>query len=168
MKGSRKEKRTHREDDESSDSYSHHRRRTKVVITSASDVNNSLLNKLEKAILFGDRKFDREPVVSEDIEHYRPPPGEEKQFPKMTKFNGRVDLEDNCDKYELLIIGMGHNEIILCKMFKTYLNGPSLSWYKFPRLRSIGSYEQLKRNFLRYYSHLCQSEKDTETQNHCR
>lgn len=34
--------------------------------------------------MFGDKKFDCEHIVPEDIEQYRPPLDEEKQFPKMT------------------------------------------------------------------------------------
>lgn len=40
-------------------------------------------------------------------------------------------------------------------------------WYKLLRPRSIGSYEQLKMKFLRYYSYQYREEKDTETLIHC-
>ncbi|XP_074360790.1 uncharacterized protein LOC141701043 [Apium graveolens] len=63
---------------------------------------------------------------------------------------------------------MGHNDIMLCKMFKTYLKGSASMWYKSMKPRSIGSYEQLKRKFLKYYSHLCRKAKDTEALVHCR
>lgn len=102
------------------------------------------------------------------IEPYRPPPGEKKQFPKMIEFNGRGDPEDHCDQYELLMVGMDHSNIMLCKIFKTYLKGPASIWYNSLRPRSISYYEQLKRIFLRYYSHLFRREKDTETLINCR
>ncbi|XP_074377253.1 uncharacterized protein LOC141718767 [Apium graveolens] len=86
----------------------------------------------------------------------------------MSEFNGKGDPEDHREKYELLIIGMGHNDIMLCKMFKTYLKGSTSIWYKSLKPRSIGSYEQLKRKFLKYYSHLCRKAKDTEALVHCR
>ncbi|XP_074383635.1 uncharacterized protein LOC141725117 [Apium graveolens] len=86
----------------------------------------------------------------------------------MSEFNGKGDHEDHCEKYELLMIGMGHNDIMLCKMFKTYLKGSALMWYKSLKPRSIGSYEKLKRKFLKYYSHLCRKAKDTEALVHCR
>ncbi|XP_074352997.1 uncharacterized protein LOC141692157 [Apium graveolens] len=41
-------------------------------------------------------------------------------------------------------------------------------WYKSLKPRSIGSYEQLKRKFLKYYSHLYRKAKDTEALVHCR
>ncbi|XP_074361863.1 uncharacterized protein LOC141702059 [Apium graveolens] len=63
---------------------------------------------------------------------------------------------------------MGHNDIMLCKMFKTYLKGSASLWYKSLKTRSIGSYEQLKRKFLKYFSHLCWKAKDTEALIHCR
>ncbi|XP_074350611.1 uncharacterized protein LOC141689957 [Apium graveolens] len=118
--------------------------------------------------LFGDRRADREPVVTQEIEQYRPPPAEERQFPKMSEFSGKGDPEDHCEKYELLMIGMGHNDIILCKMFKTYLKGSASMWYKSLKPRSIESYVQLKRKFLKYYSHLCRKAKDTEALVHYR
>ncbi|XP_074378249.1 uncharacterized protein LOC141719776 [Apium graveolens] len=86
----------------------------------------------------------------------------------MSEFNGKGDPEDHCEKYELLIVGMGHNDIMLYKMFKTYLKGSTSMWYKSLKPRSIGSYEQLKRKFLKYYSHLCRKAKDTEALVHCR
>ncbi|XP_074353915.1 uncharacterized protein LOC141692837 [Apium graveolens] len=86
----------------------------------------------------------------------------------MSEFNGKGDPEDHCKKYELLMVGMGHNDIMLCKMFKTYLKGSASMWYKSLKPRSIGSYEQLKRKFLKYYSHLCRKAKDTEALVHCR
>ncbi|XP_074377371.1 uncharacterized protein LOC141718896 [Apium graveolens] len=86
----------------------------------------------------------------------------------MSEFNGKGDPDDHCEKYELLMVGMGHNDIMLCKMFKTYLKGSASMWYKSLKPRSIGSYEQLKRMFLKYYSHLCRKAKDTEALVHCR
>ncbi|XP_074360621.1 uncharacterized protein LOC141700838 [Apium graveolens] len=86
----------------------------------------------------------------------------------MSEFNGKGDPEDHCEKYELLMVGMGHNDIMLCKMFKTYLKRSASMWYKSLKPRSIGSYEQLKRKFLKYYSHLCRKAKDTEALVHCR
>ncbi|XP_074368150.1 uncharacterized protein LOC141708422 [Apium graveolens] len=53
-------------------------------------------------------------------------------------------------------------------MFKTYLKGSASMWYKSLKPRSIGSYEQLKRKFPKYHSHLCQKKKDTEALVHCR
>ncbi|XP_074374051.1 uncharacterized protein LOC141714430 [Apium graveolens] len=82
----------------------------------------------------------------------------------MSEFNGKGDTEDHCEKYELLMVG----DIMLCKMFKTYLKGSASMWYKSLKPRSIGSYEQLKRKFLKYYSHLCRKAKDTEALVHCR
>ncbi|KAL8155442.1 hypothetical protein AgCh_000727 [Apium graveolens] len=41
-------------------------------------------------------------------------------------------------------------------------------WYKFLKPRFIGSYEQLKRKFLKYYSHTCRKAKDTKAPVHCR
>lgn len=41
------------------------------------DVSRTRLSRLEKT-MFGDRIFDSEPIVIEEIEKYRPPPGEEK------------------------------------------------------------------------------------------
>lgn len=64
--------------------------------------------------------------------------------------------------------GMGHCDVMLCKMFKTYLKGNASMWYRSLRPRSIGSYEQIKRKLLRHYSHLCRREKDTEALIHCR
>ncbi|XP_074377426.1 uncharacterized protein LOC141718951 [Apium graveolens] len=167
----RRERRVYDEEDEF-DSDSHPRRkRAKQPYSSDSDEepdgSRLRLNRLEKA-LFGDRIPDREPVVTQEIELYRPPPGEERQFPKISEFNGKGDPEDHCEKYELLMVGMGHNDIMLCKMFKTYLKGSASMWYKSLKPRSIGSYEQLKRKFLKYYSHLCRKAKDTETLVHCR
>ncbi|XP_074336679.1 uncharacterized protein LOC141673850 [Apium graveolens] len=46
--------------------------------------------------------------------------------------------------------------------------GSASMWYKSLKPRSIGSYEQLKRKFLKYYSHLCRKAKDTEALVHCR
>ncbi|XP_074378285.1 uncharacterized protein LOC141719809 [Apium graveolens] len=86
----------------------------------------------------------------------------------MSEFNGKGDPEDHCEKYELLMVGMGHNDIILCKMFKTYLKGSASMCYKSRKPRSIESYEQLKRKFLKYYSHLCRKAMDTEVLVHCR
>ncbi|XP_074352605.1 uncharacterized protein LOC141691747 [Apium graveolens] len=86
----------------------------------------------------------------------------------MSEFNGKGDPEDHCEKYELLMVGMGHNDIMLCKMFKTYLKGSASMWYRSLKPRSIGSYEQLKRKFLKYYSHLYRKAKDTEALVHCR
>ncbi|XP_074375068.1 uncharacterized protein LOC141716786 [Apium graveolens] len=86
----------------------------------------------------------------------------------MSEFNGKGDPEDHCKKYELLMIGMGHNDIMLYKMFKTYLKGSASMWYKSLKPRFIGSYEQLKRKFLKYYPHLCRKVKDTEALVHCR
>ncbi|XP_074337219.1 uncharacterized protein LOC141674410 [Apium graveolens] len=80
----------------------------------------------------------------------------------MREFSGKGDPEDHCEKYELLMIGMGHNDIILCRMFKTYMKGSASMWYKSLKPRAIGSYEQLKRKFLKYYSHLCRKAKDTK------
>lgn len=112
------------------DTDSHHRRRrSRVTPTSDSedgqeDLSRTRLNRIKKA-MFGDKKFDREPIVTEDIEQYRPLLGEEKHLPKITEFNGKSDPEDHRDKYELLMIGMGHNNTLLWKMFKTYLKGPA-------------------------------------------
>lgn len=64
------------------------------------------------------QRTNHKPVVSEEIDKYRPPLG--RQFPKMTKFNGK-GVEDHNDKYELLITGLKHCEIMLFKLFKTYL-----------------------------------------------
>lgn len=50
-------------------------------------MSRSRLSRLEKA-MFGDRKFDREPIVTEEVEQYRPPPSEEKQSPNMTSSMG--------------------------------------------------------------------------------
>lgn len=86
----------------------------------------------------------------------------------MTEFNVRGDPEDHCEKYELLMVDMGRSDIMLYKMFKTYLKGLASMWYKSLRPRSINSYEQLKRKFLRYYSHLCRREKYIETLIPCR
>ncbi|KAL8132996.1 hypothetical protein AgCh_008459 [Apium graveolens] len=161
----RRKRRVHDEEDEP-DSDSHPRsKRAKQPFSSDSDDkpdgSRLRLNRLEKA-LFGDRRADREPVVTQEIEQYRPPPGEERQFPKMSEFSGKEDPEDHCEKYELVMVGMGHNDIMLCKMFKTYLKGSASMWYKSLKPRSIGSYEQLKMKFLKYYSHLCRKAKDTE------
>ncbi|XP_074377897.1 uncharacterized protein LOC141719418 [Apium graveolens] len=125
------------------------------------------MTRLEKA-MFGDRRVDQEPIVTEEIEQYRPPSGKERQFPKMSEFNEKGDPEDHYEKYELLMIRMGHNDIMLHKMFKTYLKGSASMWYKSLKPRSIGSYEQLKRKFMKYYSHLCRKTKDTEALVHCR
>ncbi|KAK1363227.1 hypothetical protein POM88_038788 [Heracleum sosnowskyi] len=46
--------------------------------------------------MFGERKVSHEPVVSKEIEQYRPPSGG--QFPKMNEFNGKGDPEDHCEK----------------------------------------------------------------------
>ncbi|XP_074378022.1 uncharacterized protein LOC141719543 [Apium graveolens] len=167
----RKDRRVHDEEDES-DSDSHpQRKKTKQPFSSDSDEepdeSQIRLTRLEKAMC-GDRRVDREPIVMEEIEQYRPPLGEERQFPKMSEFNGKGDPEDYCEKYELLMIGMGHNDIMLCKMFKTYLKGSASMWYKSLKAGSIGSYEQLKRKFLKYYLHLCRKAKDTEALVHCR
>ncbi|XP_074377447.1 uncharacterized protein LOC141718966 [Apium graveolens] len=167
----RRERRVYDEEDES-DSDSHPRRkRTKQPYSSDSDEepdgSRLRLNRLEKA-LFGDRRPDREPVVTQEIELYRPPSGEERQFPKMSEFNGKGDPEDHCEKYELLMVGMGHNDIMLCKIFKTYLKGSASMWYKSLKPRSIGFYEQLKMKFLKYHSHLCRKAKDTEALVHYR
>ncbi|XP_074337279.1 uncharacterized protein LOC141674474 [Apium graveolens] len=86
----------------------------------------------------------------------------------MSEFSEKGDPEDHCEKYELLMIGMGHNDIMLCKMCKTYLKGSASIWYRFLKPRSIGSYEQLKRKFLKYYSHLCRKVKDSEALVHCK
>ncbi|XP_074352827.1 uncharacterized protein LOC141691978 [Apium graveolens] len=86
----------------------------------------------------------------------------------MSEFSGKDDPEDHYEKYELLMIGMGHNDIMLCKMFKTYLKGSASMWYKSLKPRPIGSYEELKRKFLKYYSHLYRKAKDTEALVHCR
>lgn len=86
----------------------------------------------------------------------------------MHEFNGKGNPEDHCKKYESFMTGMGHCDIMLCKVFKTYLKGPASMWYRSLRPRSIGSYEQVKRKFLRHYSHLCRRKKDTETLIHCR
>ncbi|XP_074373742.1 uncharacterized protein LOC141714100 [Apium graveolens] len=118
--------------------------------------------------MFGDRQVEQKSIVREEIEQYRPPPGEERQFLKMSEFNGKGDPEDHCEKYELLMIVMGHNDIMLCKMFKTYLKGSASIRYKSLNPRSIGSYEQLKRKFIKYYSHLYRKAKDTEALVHCR
>lgn len=66
------------------------------------------------------------------------------------------------------MVGIWHSNIMLCKMFKTYLKDPTSMWYKSLRPRSISSYKQLKRKNLRYYSHLYRMEKDAETPIHCR
>ncbi|KAL8112147.1 hypothetical protein AgCh_019733 [Apium graveolens] len=136
----RRERRAYDEEDES-DSDSHPRRkRAKQPYSSDSDEEPDgtrlRLNRLEK-VMFGDRRPDREPIVTQEIELYRPPPGEERQFPKMSEFNGKGDPEDHCEKV-------------------------SSMWYKSLKPRSIGSYEKLKRKFLKYYSHLCRKAKDTE------
>nr|XP_017250859.1 PREDICTED: uncharacterized protein LOC108221497 [Daucus carota subsp. sativus] len=123
------------------------------------------LRRMEKA-MFGDKKLTHEPVVVEEIEQFRPPPG--RQFPKMTEFDGQEDPIDHCDKYESLMTGMGHCDIMLCKMFKTYLKGSATMWYRSLRPRSVSSYDQLKKKFLRHYSHLCRRVKDTEALIHCR
>ncbi|XP_074346946.1 uncharacterized protein LOC141685760 [Apium graveolens] len=86
----------------------------------------------------------------------------------MSEFSGKGHPEDHSEKYELLMIGMGHNDIMLCKIFKTYLKGSASMWYKSLKPRSIRSYEQLKKKFLKYYSHLCRKEKDTEALVHFR
>ncbi|XP_074351572.1 uncharacterized protein LOC141690696 [Apium graveolens] len=118
--------------------------------------------------MFGDRRVDREPIVTKEIEQYRPRPGKEWQFPRISEFNVKGDPKDHCEKYELLMIGMGHNDIMLFKMFKTYLKSSASMWYKSLKPRSIGSYEQWKRKFLKYYSHLCRKAKDTEAMIHYR
>lgn len=61
------------------------------------DVPKSRLNRLKKTML-GDRKFDRELIVTEEVEQYRSPPREEKQFSKMTKFNRRGVSEDGWNR----------------------------------------------------------------------
>ncbi|KAL8091582.1 hypothetical protein AgCh_033998 [Apium graveolens] len=125
-KCSRKEKRVHIEEDEYTDSDSHCRRkRTKVVLTSDSeqekegDGSRTRIS-MQKKAMFGDIKFCRELVITEEIEAYRPLPEEEKQFLKMTEFSGTGDLKDHCDKYELVITGMSHSQAMLCKIFRTY------------------------------------------------
>ncbi|KAK1372396.1 hypothetical protein POM88_028589 [Heracleum sosnowskyi] len=166
-----REKRPHDDEEESTDSESYHRRiRSKIVVSSESEDEDdphvkSRLRRMEKA-MFGERKINHEPVVTKEIEKYRPPPG--RQFPKMNEFNGKGDPEDHCEKYESLMTGMGHCDVMLCKMFKTYLKGTATMWYRSQRPRSISSYDQLKRRFLRHYSHLCRREKDTEALIHCR
>ncbi|KAL8107868.1 hypothetical protein AgCh_024321 [Apium graveolens] len=167
----RKDRRGYDEEDESDSDSNPKRKRTKQRYSS--DLDEELdgsrirLTRLEKAML-GDMRVDREPIVTEEIEQYRPPPGEERQFPKKSGFNGKGDPEDHCEKYEILMIGIGHNDIMLCKMLKTYLKGSLSMLYKFLKPMSIGSYEQLKRKFLKYYSHLCRKAKDTEALVHCR
>ncbi|KAK1387029.1 hypothetical protein POM88_015207 [Heracleum sosnowskyi] len=167
----RREIRVHNDEDGSSDSESHPRRiRSKVTVRSDTDEEGDprmkdRLSRMEKA-MFGDRRISHEPVVSEEIEQYRPPSGG--QFPKMNEFNGKGDSGDHCEKYESLMTGMGHCDIMLCKMFKTYLKGPATMWYRSIKPRSICSYDQLKRKFLRHYSDLCRREKDTEVFIHCR
>lgn len=47
-----------------------------------------------------------------------------------------------------------HCDIMLCKMFKTYLKGNASIWYRSMKPRSIGSYDQLKSKFLRHYCHI--------------
>lgn len=48
----------------------------------------------------------------------------------MMEFKGKDDPEDHCDKYELYTVSMGYNNIMLCKMFKTYLKGLVSMRYK--------------------------------------
>ncbi|KAL8093495.1 hypothetical protein AgCh_035391 [Apium graveolens] len=148
MNKDRRERRVYDEEDEFNSDSRPRRKRTKQPFSSDSDEepdgSRLRLNRLEK-VLFGDRRPDREPVVTQEIELYRPPPGEERQFPKMSEFNGKGDPEDHCEKYELLMVGMGHNDIMLCKMFKTYLKGSASMWYKSlkPRQRAneeLGDY----------------------------
>ncbi|KAK1392246.1 hypothetical protein POM88_011302 [Heracleum sosnowskyi] len=159
------------DEDESWDSESHSRRlRSKIAYTSDSGDDEGpdtqdRIRRIEKA-MFGERKVSHEPVVTEEVEDFRPPPG--RQFPKMSEFNAKGDPTDHCEKYEALMTGMGHCDVMLCKMFKTYLRGPASMWYRSLRPRSIGTYEQVKRKFLRHYSHLCRREKDTEALIHCR
>ncbi|KAK1363124.1 hypothetical protein POM88_038685 [Heracleum sosnowskyi] len=101
VSGQRKEKKVHNDEDESSDSESHPRRtRSKITICSDTDDERDprmkdRLSRMEKA-MFGDHRVSHEPVVSEEIEQYRPPPG--RQFPKMNEFNGKGDPEDHCEK----------------------------------------------------------------------
>ncbi|KAK1364286.1 hypothetical protein POM88_039847 [Heracleum sosnowskyi] len=166
----RRDKRPHDDEDESSDSESHPRKtRSRITLSDSDEEDDShvrdRIRRMEKA-MFGERKVSHEPIVSEEIEQYRPPLGG--QFPKMNEFNGRGDPEDHCEKYESLMTGMGHCDIMLCRMFKTYLKGPATMWYRSQKPRSIHSYDQLKRRFLRHYSHLCRREKDTEALIHCR
>lgn len=52
------------------------------------DVPKLRLNRLDK-VMFGDRKFEQDPIVTEEIESYHPLPGDEKQFLNMTNFNRR-------------------------------------------------------------------------------
>ncbi|KAK1390011.1 hypothetical protein POM88_018189 [Heracleum sosnowskyi] len=171
VSGHRKEKRVYNDEDESSDSESHPRRtRSKITICSDTDDEGDprmkdRLSRMEKSE-FGDRRVSHEPVIYEEIEQYRPPPG--RQFPKMNKFSRKDDPGDHCEKYESLMTGMEHCDIMLCKMFKTYLKGAAIMWYRSMKPRSICSYDQLKRKFLRHYSHLYRREKDTEALIHCR
>lgn len=165
-----KRPRTRNDEDESGDSESNSRRtRSKVLYSSDSEEEgphmDDRIRRIEKA-MFGERRVSHEPVVTEDIEQFRPPPG--RQFPKMNEFNGKGDPEDHCEKYESLMTGMGHCDVMLCKMFKTYLKGNASIWYRSLRPRSIGSYEQIKMKFLRHYSHLCRREKDIEALIHYR
>ncbi|XP_063949875.1 uncharacterized protein LOC135152721 [Daucus carota subsp. sativus] len=169
--GEGKKKRNREDQDGSSDSESHSRGpRHRHVTPSDTEGEEGphvrdRLRRMEKA-MFGDKTLTHEPVIVEEIEQYRPPPG--RQFPKMNEFNGKGDPIDHCDKYESLMTGMGHCDIMLCKMFKTYLKGSATMWYRSLRPRSVSSYDQLKRKFLRHYSHLCRREKDTEALIHCR
>lgn len=126
----RRGKRVRYDQDGSSDSESYSRRtRSKAIYASDLEEEGSQMQdrirRMEKA-MFGERKVSHEPVVIEDVESYRPPPG--RQFPKMYKFNGKCDPEDHCEKYESLMTGMGHYDVMLCKMFKTYLKGPAKSY----------------------------------------
>ena len=68
--------------------------------------------------MFRDKKLTHELVVAEAIKQYRPPP--RRQFPKMIECNGMGDPIDHYDKYESLMTGMGHCDIMFCKMLKTY------------------------------------------------
>ncbi|XP_063941458.1 uncharacterized protein LOC135149627 [Daucus carota subsp. sativus] len=137
--GEGNKKRNREDQDGSSDSESHSRGpRHRHVTPSDSEGEEGphvrdRLRRMEKA-MFGDKTLTHEPVIVEEIEQYRPPPG--RQFPKMNEFNGKGDSIDHCDKYESLMTGMGHCDIMLCKMFKTYLKGSATMWYRSLRPRS--------------------------------
>lgn len=86
----------------------------------------------------------------------------------MHEFNDKGDTEDHCENYESMMTCMGHYDVMLCKMSKTYLKGLASMWYRSLRHRSISSYGQIKRKFPMHYSHLCRREKHTEALIHCR
>lgn len=84
--------------------------------------------------MFGERRVSHEPVVIEEIEQFRPSP--RRQFPKMNEFGEKGDPEDHCEKYESLMIGMGHCDIMFRKIFKTYLKDNAFMWYRSMKPRS--------------------------------